>query len=121
MPRWSKKSAERLYTCDTDLIRLFDEVLKVHNCSILDGHRDQYRQNLYYKEKKSKVEWPNSKHNKNPSRAADVIFYPYNEHSWDDREKFKFFRGIVYGIASQLGIRLNKTIEWDLGHFSLWG
>ena len=124
MAKWSKKSAERIYTCDTDIIRLFDEVLKVHNCSILDGYRDKERQNEYYNmvPKRSKLEWPNSKHNRNPSRAVDAKFYPFNkEHDWDNREKFMFFRGIVYGIASQLGITLNKTIQWDLAHYELRG
>ena len=121
MPNWSKKSAERLATCDTDLIRLFDEVLKVRNCSVLDGHREQERRDLAYAEKVSKVKWPNSGHSKVPSVAADVIFYPFNQNSWDDREKFMFFRGIVYGVASQLNIKLKKTIQWDLPHFELRG
>ncbi len=118
---WSKKSAERLNTCDGDLIRLFNEVVLYYDCSILDGYRDEARQNQYFKERTSKLEWPNSKHNKYPSRALDSIFYPYNQDSWEDREKFKEFRGFVYGVASQMHIRLNKTIEWDLGHFELRG
>ena len=121
MAKWSKRSAERLYTCDTDLPRLFNEVLKVINCSILDGHRDEERQNQYYEDKTSKYKWPDSKHNRYPSRAVDVIFYPFNQHSWDDRERFMFFRGIVYGIAAQMGITLNKTIQWDLAHYELRG
>ena len=122
MAKWSKKSAERLYTCDTDIIRLFDEVLKVRNCSVLDGHRNEERQNQYFEAKTSKFKWDFSKHNRNPSRAVDVIFYPFNKkHDWDNREKFMFFRGIVYGIASQMGITLNKTIQWDLAHYELRG
>jgi peptidoglycan L-alanyl-D-glutamate endopeptidase CwlK len=121
MAKWSKKSAEILNTCDGDLIKLFNEVLKVHNCSILDGHRDEETQNRYYDEGKSRLRHPASKHNFFPSRAVDSIFFPFDEHSWDDRERFLYFRGIVYGIASQMGIKLNKTIQWDLGHFELRG
>jgi len=121
MAKWSKKSADRLSTCDGDLIKLFNEVIIHQDCTILDGHRDEYRQNKYFSEGKSKLMYPMSKHNKYPSRAVDVIFYPFNEHSWDDREKFKEFRGFVYGVASQLEIRLNKTIVWDLPHFELRG
>lgn len=121
MNKWSKRSAERLYTCDTDLIKLFDEVLKVHNCSILDGHRDEERQNQYFEAKTSKFKWNFSKHNRNPSFACDSIPFPFGEHDWDNREKFMFFRGIVYGVASQLGIVLNKTIQWDLAHYELRG
>jgi len=118
MPNRSKKSAERLATCDTDLNLLFDEVLLHWDHSILDGHREEARQNQYYKEKKSKLKWPNSKHNRYPSRAADVAPYPID---WDNRQRFLEFRGVVYAIASRLEIKLNKTISWDLCHWELRG
>ena len=118
MPNWSKKSAEHLATCDTDLIRLFDEVIKYYNCKVTDGHRGEAEQNKADEDKKSKLKWDKSKHNRYPSRAVDCIPYPVD---WDDRQRFLEFRGVVYAIASRLGIKLNKTIEWDLPHFELRG
>ena len=94
------------------------EVVKHVDCSILEGHRNETDQNKYFEEGKSKLRWPNSKHNKFPSRGVDVAPFPID---WEDRERFKFFRGFVYGVASQMGIKLNKTIEWDLPHFELRG
>ena len=120
MYKWSKSSAERLLTCDTNLILLFNTVLLHRDCTILDGHRDEERQNQYYKEGKSKLPWDKSKHNRFPSKAVDARFCPYNPDLDDDnREKWMEFRGFVYGIAAQLGIKLSKTIQWDLPHFEL--
>ena len=121
MPQFSKRSMEKLSTCDGQLIELFTEVVKHFDCSILEGHRNKEDQNKYFDEGKSKVRWPDSKHNRFPSRGVDVIFHPFVKSDWDDREKFMLFRGYVYGIASQLGIKLNKTISWDLPHFELRG
>lgn len=121
MPQFSKRSMEKLNTCDAKLIQLFSEVVRHYDCTILEGHRNKEDQNKYFLEGKSKFRWPNSKHNRFPSYSVDAIFYPFSEYSWNDREKFMEFRGFVYGIASQLGIILNKTIEWDLPHFELRG
>ena len=119
MPSYSKKSAENLNTCHADLIRLFITVILYYNCSILCGFRGEKEQNEAFDKGRSKLRFPNSAHNRYPSRAVDAIFWPFNEHSWDDREKFMEFRGFVYGVASQLGISLKKTIQWDLPHFEL--
>ena len=118
MYSYSKRSAENLNTCDPDLIRLFIEVIKHFDHTITDGHRSEEEQNKAYEERRSKLKWPDSKHNKYPSRAVDATPYPID---YDDRERQKLFRGYVYGIASQMGIKLNKTIQWDLPHFELRG
>jgi peptidoglycan L-alanyl-D-glutamate endopeptidase CwlK len=118
MPKFSKKSLEELNTCDTDLIKLMCEAIKIYDFTVTCGHRNEADQNKAFEENNSKFKWPLSKHNSYPSRAVDCAPYPID---YDDRERFKFFRGIVYGIASQLGIKLNKTIQWDLPHFELRG
>ncbi|GAG00458.1 unnamed protein product, partial [marine sediment metagenome] len=106
---------------DTDLIRLFSEVLKGRNCSVTDGHRDEATQNRYFNmtPQRSQLKYPESGHNKYPSLAADIIFYPFKKEDWNDRERFMEFRGFVYGVASQLNIKLKKTIPWDLPHYEL--
>ena len=119
MPNFSKRSAENLATCHADLIRLFSEVVKHFDCKVTCGFRDKREQDEAYKNGNSQVKWPDSAHNKYPARAVDVLFYPFRQIDWDDREKFMFFRGKVYGIASQLCIRLKKTIPWDLPHYEL--
>ena len=55
MYRFSKKSKERLASCDERLQRVFNEVIKYTDCSILQGHRGEREQNKYFSEGKSKV------------------------------------------------------------------
>ena len=43
MPRYSKKSKQRLASCDKRLQDVFNEVIKHVDCSILEGHRSKER------------------------------------------------------------------------------
>ena len=67
MPRFGKKSKEQLATCDERLIKIFNEVIKTVDCSVLEGHRSEDRQNALYEEGKTKVKYPQGRHNKFPS------------------------------------------------------
>ena len=110
MPRFGRRSKERLATCDDKLQVLFKEVIKYVDCSILEGHRSEGRQNALYKEGKTKVLYPRGRHNANPSRAADVVPYPID---WEDRERMTLFAGFVLGIASQMGLNIRWGGDWD--------
>jgi len=50
MPRYSKRSKERLASCDERLQEVFNEVIKHVDCSVLEGHRSKERQNKLYDE-----------------------------------------------------------------------
>ena len=110
MPRFGRKSKERLATCEEDLQVLFKEVIKYVDCSILEGHRGKDRQNALYKEGKTKVLYPRGRHNADPSRAVDVVPYPVD---WEDRERMTLFAGFVLGIASQMGLNIRWGGDWD--------
>ena len=88
MPRFGKRSKERLATCDERLQKLFNEVINYVDCSVLEGHRSSARQNKLYEEGKTKVRYPKGRHNHKPSRAVDVVPYPID---WNDRERFHLF------------------------------
>ena len=111
MPRYSKRSKDRLATCDQRLQNVFNEVIKHVDCSILEGHRSKERQNKLYDEKRTKVKYPNGRHNSNPSKAVDVTPYPVK---WEDRERQTFFAGVVLGIARSMGINLRWGGNWDM-------
>lgn len=113
MPRYSRTSRERLATCHPDLQRLFNEVIKVTDCSILEGHRTKEAQQTAFADGASECRWPRSMHNKIPSKAVDVMpYYPDSPHiRWnmadDDTARDLFrFAGIVQGMAHVLGIRV---------------
>ena len=110
MPRFGKRSKDRLSSCDKDLQMLFKEVIRYVDCSILEGHRGEDRQNSLYKEGKTKVKYPRGRHNASPSRAVDVVPYPID---WEDRERMTLFAGFVLGIANQMGINIRWGGDWD--------
>ena len=110
MPRFGKRSREGLATCEKDLQMVFNEVIKYVDCSVLEGHRKKDRQNALYDEGKTKVRYPNGRHNASPSRAVDVTPYPVD---WADRERQTLFAGFVLGVANQMGIKLRWGGDWD--------
>tara|TARA_Y100000401_G_scaffold116830_1_gene123584 strand:+ start:447 stop:851 length:405 start_codon:yes stop_codon:yes gene_type:complete len=111
MAKFGRRSKERLATCHKDLQKVFNEVIKYVDCSVLEGHRSEERQNKLFKEGRTKVKYPKGRHNSSPSRAVDVTPYPVD---WDDRERQTLFAGFVIGIARSMDIRLRWGGDWDM-------
>jgi|TARA_R100001530_G_C4310061_1_gene152765 hypothetical protein len=111
MPKFSKRSRERLKSCDKRLQDVFNEVIKYVDCSIIEGHRSEERQNKLLKEGKTKVAYPKGRHNSFPSRAVDVVPYPVD---WNDRERFHLFSGFVIGLARGMGVVLRWGGDWNM-------
>jgi peptidoglycan L-alanyl-D-glutamate endopeptidase CwlK len=110
MPNFSIASLKILKTCHDDLQRLFLEVIKTHDCTVLCGYRNEEDQNKAFKTGKSKLEYPKSAHNKNPSHAIDIVPYPID---WNNTKAFYHFAGFVRGIACQMGIQITWGGDWD--------
>lgn len=110
MPSFSQRSLDRLATCHPDLQRVFASVIEHFDCSILEGHRNQARQDQLFEEGKTQVRWPHSRHNSQPSMAVDVVPYPVD---WEDRERMTYFAGVVKGVAAMMGIRIRWGGDWD--------
>ena len=120
MPRFSASSLKRLETCDPDLQRLFKEVVKHFDCTVLVGHRNQADQDAAFKAKVSQVRWPLSRHNSLPSQAVDVAPYPIR---WPDKltgreaeiewRRWYMFVGTVRGIAAAMNIPIRSGADWD--------
>ena len=111
MAKFGRRSRERLATADPDLQKIFNEVIKYVDCSVLEGHRDERTQDRLFEEGKTKVRYPLGRHNSKPSRAVDVVPYPVD---WDDRERFTLFAGFVLGMARGMGISLRWGGDWDV-------
>ena len=110
MPNFSDKSLAKLATSDPRLQRVFHEVVRNFDCTILEGHRNRERQNQMVEEGKSQVRWPDGKHNTVPSMAVDVCPYPI---VWDDRERQTLFAGYVLATAKAVGVNLRWGGDWD--------
>jgi peptidoglycan L-alanyl-D-glutamate endopeptidase CwlK len=111
MAKFGRKSKERLLTCHEDLQKVFNEVIKHVDCSVLAGHRDERTQDRLFEEGKTKVRYPMGRHNSKPSRAVDVVPYPID---WDDRERFHLFSGFVLGLARGMGVTLRWGGDWNM-------
>ncbi|MDH4122390.1 MAG: M15 family metallopeptidase [Deltaproteobacteria bacterium] len=110
MSTFSPQSLARLSTCHPDLQRLFTEVIKHRDCTVLCGHRTQAEQDQAVAEGHSKTPWPKSRHNALPSLAADVAPFPLD---WADRSRFIEFAHFVLGVAATLGISITWGGDWD--------
>lgn len=110
MYKFSSRSKAQLITAHPELQRLFREVIKGYDCTVIQGYRGKEEQDEYFRTGRSKVEWPNSKHNKTPSLALDVAPYPID---WNDINRFYHFGGYVKGVADQLDINVRWGGDWD--------
>lgn len=110
MPTFGQRSRNNLETCHEDLQKLFNEVIKHFDCSVICGHWGQEEQDRAFHDGRSKLKFPQSKHNKTPSLAADVVPYPID---WNDTRRFYMFVGIVRGIAAMMNIPVRCGADWD--------
>lgn len=112
MPHYSATSHKNLAECTGELRRLFNEVIRHWDCSIIEGHRGEDLQNKYYEAKPrlSFKKWPDSKHNSRPSRAVHAAPYPID---WEDEDRFRQFGFFVLGAAAVMGIRIIWGGDWD--------
>ncbi|MCK5018010.1 MAG: hypothetical protein KAS32_13220 [Candidatus Peribacteraceae bacterium] len=110
MPSFSERSKSKLYTCHPDLQKLFNEVVKHWDCTVLWGYRNREQQNNFYNNGASNKKFPESKHNKEISEAIDVTPYPIK---WLPKERHYAFSFFVLGIATMMGIKLRLGSDWD--------
>jgi peptidoglycan L-alanyl-D-glutamate endopeptidase CwlK len=108
MPKYSKRSLNNLATCHPSLRKLFKEVIKNYDCTIIQGHRSLEEQEELYRTGKSKLR--KGKHNDIPSNAVDVCPWPID---WSDKIRFYHFAGYVKGMADQMGIKIRCGADWD--------
>lgn len=110
MPHFSSHSLQRLATCDSRLVGVFNTVIQHVDCTVLCGHRNRQQQEEAFSKGTTRLHWPASKHNHVPSQAVDVAPFPID---WQNMHRFYFFAGYVLGTAKQMGIDLRSGLDWD--------
>jgi peptidoglycan L-alanyl-D-glutamate endopeptidase CwlK len=110
MASFSQTSKDRLAGCDARLQKVFNEVIKYFDCTVICGHRNQADQEAAFASGKSQKHWPNGNHNSMPSKACDVAPYPID---WSDRERMTLFAGFVIGIAQGMNIDIRWGGDWN--------
>ena len=118
MPSYGRRSNDVKATLHPDLQRLFCEVIKYIDVSLICGHRDKLTQDAAYyaKPQRSTKKWPDSTHNTFPSKAVDVIPSPFRPEDWKDIARFRHMIGIIEGIAFMMGIKIRSGGDWDRDH-----
>ena len=106
MPRFGKKSKERLKGVNSKLINVLNELVKIMDVTIIEGLRTEARQNELLAQGKSKTKY--SKHLE--GKAVDLAPYPID---WKDRERFHYMGGMVRGIGQQMGVTIRWGGDWD--------
>lgn len=114
----SSISEQRLNTCHRSLQILVKSVAKELELQVIEGHRNKQRQDDAFKAGKSKLRWPNSKHNQLPSLAVDLAPVSYRENGtrwidWNNRQAFLSMAEIVMKHSKKLGIPVRWGGDWD--------
>ena len=118
MASYSLASKTKLETCHPDLQTLFFYVILGYDNTIVCGHRDRLEQEVAYANGYSKLQWPNSKHNKYPSEAVDAAPYEKSGIDWGKLQS-SHFAGYVKGVADMLfrmsiiSHRIRSGADWD--------
>mgnify|MGYP003149855128 CR=1 FL=1 len=106
MPRFGKRSKERLKGVDVKLVNVLNELVKIMDVTIIEGLRSKERQEKLLKERKTKTRF--SKHIE--GKAVDLAPYPID---WEDRERFHYMGGMIRGIGKQLHTNIRWGGDWD--------
>lgn len=110
-------SKERLKSVNATLGLLVIEARKIVPFRVLEGHRGKEAQDKAFMEGKTKLQWPNGKHNRLPSDAVDLAPL-YFEGSvvkidWSDLIAFGRIMGVIQAISHQMKVRLRFGLDWD--------
>jgi len=76
--------------------------------AIICGRRGESVQNDYYARGLSKVQFPDSQHNKSPSMALDFAPWPID---WNDSLAFARVAGIIQACVHDI-IRTSTMVDW---------
>lgn len=118
-------SLKKLSTCHPDIQRLAKAVNEVFPIQCICGHRGKEDQEKAFKEKKSKLHFPNSKHNSKPSMAGDFVPDPDRNPAtieWGNTKSFQLMCLTFEQKADELGIkiRLGRDFKFvDMPHVEL--
>jgi len=113
VPKFSQKSLDKLHDCHPLLQMVMLSAIKKTDFSVICGFRGEKEQNEAYASGNSKLKWPQSKHNKTPSEAVDIVPYPVD---WNDIKRFETLGQAVLQ-AWETDVAEEDREGWEL----VWG
>lgn len=119
MPSFSNTSRSRLWTCHEEIQDWATALIWRFDFTVVCGHRGRDEQEDAFRNGKSKVHYPHSRHNTSPSLAIDIA--PWDQHrgviDWDHPDRFILLAGMGLELARQMGIPLTWGGDWDSDTF----
>lgn len=112
MPQFGSASLGRRTQLHPDLQAIADEAIKRIDFAIICGWRGPEEQERAFNERKSKLHYPDSKHNQRPSMAMDCVPWPVN---WKNTEQFVALGAVIMAVGAQL------LMEGKITHKLRWG
>ena len=136
MPKFGKRSLERLKTCHPNIIKVMEEAIKHYDFTVLYGTRTKEEQFELYKQGRTLKDgkWITtgktvtnldgtikvSKHNHSPSLAIDIAPYPID---WSNLDRFKELALVVKDAAATVGVSITWGGDWksfkDYPHYEI--
>lgn len=124
MYHFSPQSLKKLNECNDIIQKIMFDVIQIIDITVLEGFRNEEKQNEMFRNGKSNLEWPNSKHNSNPSQAIDIAPYPI---IWPDPLKypgtwqkhlarFYYLGGIVIAMGRTYGVKIRWGGDWNMNN-----
>lgn len=109
MFHFSTKSKNILNSVNPKLQKLFNEVIKYYDISVISGFRTVEEQQELFRQNRSRCDGINTISKHQTRNAVDVVPYPIN---WEDISKFYEVAGCVKTIANQQGLKIIWGGDW---------
>jgi len=116
---FGKSSRGNLDTCKDRLQLVIEKSLALGliDFSVVGGVRSKAEQTRYFVLKRSRVEWPNGKHNVlnegDKCEAADVVPFVNGKSSYDVRHCC-YLAGIIIAVGASIGVKIRWGGNWDM-------
>jgi len=115
MASYGKVSKARLAQAHPDLQRWANRLILVFDHTVVCSYRDEEAQEDAFRNGKSKVHWPNSRHNTLPSLALDLA--PWDSEigviDWTARDRFILLAGMGLQLAKEMSLPITWGGDWD--------
>ena len=106
MPKFGKRSKERLKGVDAKLQNVLNEVCKYFDITVIEGLRSQERQDELVAQGKSKTKFGKHVH----GNAVEIAPYPID---WDARDDFHYLGGFMLATAASMGVKIRWGGDWN--------
>lgn len=110
MPRFGKRSKERLRGVDSRLREVLEEVVKHYDITVIEGLRSAERQRKLFADGKSKLDGVTRKSNHQLGRAVDIAAYPIDFEATKD---FYYLAGMMQMASKKLGYTIRWGGDWN--------